>query len=136
MKFTPYLTFDGTCEAAMNLYVEIFGAKIVFMQKFGDAPESEGMPPNSADRIMHAHLDLGGSSLMASDSWGEEVTHSGMSVQMGYDTVEEARRVFEALSEGGNVVMDFQPTFWSAGFGIVNDRFGVPWLINCDVEPS
>ncbi len=133
MTFNPYLTFNGNCAEAFASYAEIFGAEIGMMMKFGDAPSGVSMPGASDDLIMHAQLNLGDSVLMGSDMTGDGETRvSGIQIQMGYDDVDEARQVFEALAEGGVVEMPFQKTFWAAGFGMVRDRFGVPWLINCD----
>ena len=133
MTFCPYLSFNGTCAEAFERYSEIFGAEITFMEMYSDAPESESMPEWSSDRVMHARLQLGDHMLMASDMpSSSEVKCSGISVQMGFETVEEARRVYDALAEGGSIMMPFEKTFWSAGFGGVVDRFGIPWLINCD----
>ena len=136
MIINPYLTFNGTCAEAFERYAEIFGAQITFMQKFSDAPMGESMPAGSADRVMHARIEFENAVLMASDAHTPgEVVYSGISVQMSIATVGEAKRVFDALAEGGEIGMPFGSTFWSAGFGSLTDRFGIPWLINCD-EPS
>ncbi len=133
MTFNPYLTFNGNCAEAFARYAEIFGAEIGEVMKFGDAPSGVSLPPISDDLVMHAQLNLGDSVLMGSDMSGSgETKYSGIQIQMGYDDVDEARRVFEALAEGGEVEMPFEKTFWAAGFGMVRDRFGVPWMINCN----
>ena len=137
MIFNPYLTFDGSCAEAFERYAEIFGAKITYIQKFSDAPESESMPAEAGDRVMHARLELGDGMLMASDTMKPgDVVCSGISVQVSLATFDEAKRVFDALAEGGEISMPFEGTFWSAGFGALRDRFGIPWLVNCDEPPK
>ncbi len=137
MIFNSYITFNGNCEEAIKRYQEIFGGEIIMMQKFSDAPASEDMPAEFGDRIMHAQLQVGSDVLMVSDNFEDKpIEYAGISVQAGFPTVEEARRVFDGLAEGGQITMPFEATFWSAGFGAVLDRFGISWLVNCDALPE
>lgn len=130
MHFRPYLNFDGNAADAMAFYRSVFGGKLDLM-RFKDVPEMP-CPPEAAQRVMHAHLDIAGHSLMASDTMpGQPYTGmQGFGVTLAFDTVAEAKRVFAALSEGGTVGMPLEPTFWVEIFGMVTDRFGTPWLIN------
>ncbi len=147
MQFTPYLNFDGNCAEAMAFYAQLFDGQIVFQTSFGDMPASEGMPPlpeAAKQRLMHAHLQIGAQSLMASDTMpagpaadmcgGGYQKPQGMWVSIGVDSAAEGQRVFDALAQGGAVTMPFAPTFWSPGFGMVTDRFGTPWMVNVQVE--
>jgi PhnB protein len=145
VQFIPYLNFDGDCAEAMAFYAEVFGGKITHQSTFGEMPAGEGMPklPEAAkSRLMHAHLQVGEQAIMASDTLpampgqpaeacaGGYRKPQGMWVSISVDNATEGRRVFDALSKGGQVAMPFQPTFWSAGFGMVTDRFGTPWMVN------
>jgi PhnB protein len=130
MHFRPYLNFDGNAAEAMAFYQSVFGGKLDLM-RFKDVPEMP-CPPEAAQRVMHAHLDIAGHSLMASDTMPGQPYGGmhGFGVTLVFDTVAEARRVFAALSDGGSVGMPLEPTFWAEIFGMVTDRFGTPWLIN------
>ena len=130
---TPYLAFDGNCREAFERYAAIFGGEIEAMMPFRDSPIAAEMPEAMHDRVMHARLRVGEKVLMASDDpSGSWTPPNGISVQVAYEDVGEARRVFDALAEGGEVKMPFGQTFWATGFGMVTDRYGIPWLINCE----
>lgn len=136
MKFLPYLNFDGTCAEAFRFYEKVFNGKIEAMMTFEETPMAaeEGMD-GWQGRIMHACLSVGDSLLMASDSpVGRYEVPRGLWVSIGLKEVAEGERVFRELSEGGQVVMPYEKTFWSPGFGMVNDRFGTPWMINVEME--
>ena len=133
MKFTPYLNFGGNCREAFEFYAQTFGGKVEAMMPFEGTPAAEHVPADQRNQIMHACLSIGDATLMASDCFGGMYEKpKGMSVSIHFKDAAEGRRVFDALSQGGEVVMPFEPTFWSAGFGMVNDRFGTPWMINCE----
>ncbi|MDE2789781.1 MAG: VOC family protein [Paracoccaceae bacterium] len=128
-----YLSFHGNCREAFERYCEILGGEIVMISTYGESPMAEHVPKERHEEIIHAQLKVGDRILMASDMGDEDYQKSaGIQVYIGFTAVEEAERVFNALAEGGTVVHQFGPTFWAAGFGLVNDRFGIPWLINCD----
>lgn len=134
-NLTAYLSFDGTCAEAFRFYEGALGGKIIALMKNGETPAAEHVPPGNADRIMHACLDLGnGTLLMGGDALaGNGQKFEGMKgfmVTVTYDDTEEARSVFERLSDGGNVQMPWSPTFWAEGFGMVTDKYGTPWGIN------
>ena len=133
MQFQPYLTFNGNCAEAMKFYERVLGGKLEMMMKMKDSPQQcEGMPQDAGDRIMHACLVLEGSMLMASDSMPGHPYEGmkGFGVALTFPTADGARAVFDALAEGGQVMMPMDETFWAQAFGMVTDRFGTPWLIN------
>ncbi len=135
MQINPYLTFNGDCAEAMEFYRELFGGEIIALQKFEDAPSSGISTGIPGDRIMHMQLEVGGRILMASDA--PEKMYSkpeGITIQISFDSLAEAERVFSALAEEGTVRMKFEPTFWAAGFGMLTDKWGIPWMMNCDED--
>ncbi len=134
MQMNPYLTFSGNCRAALQTYAELFGGDIIAMQTFGASPMGAEMPDAAKDMVMHAQLKIGDRLIMASDDPKGGTEIRGFQMQTGFDTLAEARRVFDALAEGGVVTMPFDKTFWAAGFGMLRDRFGVPWMMNCDSD--
>lgn len=133
-KLDSYLFFDGNCADAMRFYERVTRGKVIMMMKYSDAPQGADAPecaPGAQDRIMHAALDIGGRTLMASDCPpGMFKPIQGFSLSLTYDSPEEARRRFDLLADGGAVTMPFAPTFFSKGFGMVTDRFGTPWMVN------
>lgn len=138
MKFQPYLNFDGNCEEAFRFYEKVFGGKIEAMMTFGNSPMAGDMSPEGQGKIMHACLMVGDAVLMASDTLaGQYQQPQGNWVSIGgiADSA-EGERIFRTLAEGGQVVMPFEKTFWSPGFGMAVDRFGTPWMINCEGESA
>ena len=135
MRWNPYLTFDGRCEAAFKFYEQCLGGRIVALMPFGDTPAGEHVPAGHRRKIMHARLVVGDQVLMGSDTTPEHPYEGvkGCSVALQVTDPAEAERVFAALSAGGTVTMPIQPTFWAARFGMLVDRFGVPWMVNCDL---
>lgn len=136
MSIHPYLFFSGTCREAMTRYHEILGGELDVMT-FADLPEGEEGPPMevAGEMVMHAAIALGDDLIMASDDpTGDGAGVKGMSINLTLDDQAEARRVFEALADGGEIEMPLGETFWSPCFGSCVDRFGVPWMVN--VEPS
>ncbi len=131
MQVETYLFFNGRCEEALNFYCDTLGAKVTFLMRFKDSPESEACPPGAEEKIMHATVQIGGTTVMASDGrcqGGAEFR--GFSLSIAADDESEARRFFDALSDGGNVEMPLAKTFWSPCFGMLTDRFGVSWMVN------
>ncbi len=129
----PYLFFNGRCEEAIELYRKALGAELQMMMRFNESPEPPppGMlPPGFESKVMHASLQVGSMVLMLSDgcSPGREGFH-GFSLSFKVPTEEEAGRVFAALAEGGKVTMPLGRTFWSPCFGMLEDRFGVGWMV-------
>jgi PhnB protein len=130
MAFYPYLTFGGNCRQAFTRYQEIFGGELSVMS-MADAPDME-VPPDQANLVMHAALMFDDNLLMASDDPGFDGVR-GMAVNYSVDDPTEAERVFNALSEGGEVQMPLAAVFWSPAFGMCTDRFGTPWMVGADV---
>lgn len=133
MDMNPYLTFPGTCLEAFEFYAEVFGGEVTFAQRVRDSPMAHDMPAEAQDMALHARVRIGDKILMGSDNvMGGETAISGVAIQTAFDDLDKARRVFNRLAKNGTVEMEFGPTFWAAGFGTCRDRFGVPWMVNCD----
>ncbi len=130
-QFEPYLNFDGTCADAMRFYEKTLGGKLNLMT-FKGSPMAGQVPPEAQDRVMHARLELDGCALMASDTMPGMKYQGihGVGVSLSFKDAAQAKRVFDALAEGGKVTMPLQKTFWVESFGMVTDRFGTPWMIN------
>lgn len=133
MSFRPYLFFGGNCREAFTRYQEIFGGELRLM-RMADAPGSDA-PPEQADLIIHAALVIGDEPLMASDDPTTEHFGpvQGMMVCFGASDAGEARRVFDALADGGEVSQPLMETFFSPAFGLCVDRFGTPWMVTVEV---
>jgi PhnB protein len=132
MKALTYLFFNGNCEEAFTFYAKVLNAKIEAMMKHAGTPAEGHVPADFKDKIIHACLTIGDQMLMASDTpaGNEGDKKHGFSVTLLVPTREEADRIFNALSEGGKVTMPIGETFFSPRFGMLVDRFDVPWMIN------
>lgn len=133
MKFVPYLSFDGRCREAFAFYEKVFSGKIVAMLSHGETPAGAHVPADWQDRIINAHLIVEDQELMGADSppSQDDAKQGGFSVSIQIDDENRAKRIFDAFADGGNVIMPFEPTFWAKKFGMVTDKFGTPWMINC-----
>jgi PhnB protein len=130
-QLSPYLFFDGNCAEAMRFYERLLDGKLETMMKHSDAPMVDKGPPGSGDRILHAHLAFPGGVLLASDGMvGQPQPMKGIRVSVFFDTVEQARKVWEGLAAGAQIDMPFEKTFWAKGFGMLTDRFGTPWMVS------
>jgi PhnB protein len=133
MQLNPYLTFNGDCEEALKFYEQSLGGKIESLNTFAGTPAAEHAPPDWGSKIMHASIKIEGQRLMASDAPpGHYQQPQGISVTIGLNDPDKGERIFNALAEGGTVQMPFQKTFWASGFGMCVDRFGIPWMVNCE----
>ena len=133
MKVNVHLNFNGQCEEAFRFYEECLGAKITFMLNHGDSPMAGQVPVEWHSKIMHATLTVDGTELTGADSPpGVYEKPGGFCVSLGVFDEGDAERIFQALAEKGKVQMALQPTFWTRRFGMVVDRFGIPWMINCE----
>ena len=132
----PYLFFDSNCEEAFRHYEKVLGAKIELMLRNSDAPAEMPYAPERKDKIMHGRLSIDGDVLMASDAPPEHYQGKphGFSVSLTLSDPAEAERKFAALLEGGSINMPFTTTFFSKGFGMGVDKFGVPWMVNVRQE--
>jgi PhnB protein len=135
MKLNPYLIFNGNCAEAFTFYEQCLGGKIATMTKYSETPAAKQMPPDAQDKIIHALLVVDGHDLMGADAPPEHYEKmAGSSVCLNVDKPADAERIFQALAENGSVRMPMAKTFWAARFGMLVDRFGIPWLINCEHE--
>jgi PhnB protein len=132
MQLNPYLNFNGQCEEALTFYAKVLGGEIVMILKGKDTPMADTMPA-FRDMVMHGRIKVGGTLLMGSDS-GEHYTQpQGFSVTLNFTDPAEAERIFNALSEGAQkITMPFQETFWAVRFGTFTDKYGTPWMVNCE----
>jgi PhnB protein len=129
IDYRPFVFYGGNCRDAFTHYKEILGGDL-FLLSFADAPSEEPVPPERADLIIHAALTTDGAYVMGSDDpTGEFTEIRGMSLSVSVDDTDEARRVFDALAEGGQVTTPLMETFFSPAFGMCIDSFGVPWMI-------
>jgi PhnB protein len=132
----PYLNFDGRCEEAFAFYADCFSGNVEGIFRFRGAPIAETVPPEWQEKVMHATLTFGGQSLMGSDvPPGQYEAPRGFALSLHLADVGEAERIFARLADGGTVTMPLQQTFWAARFGLLVDRFGIPWMVNCG-EPE
>jgi PhnB protein len=133
MRVEPYLFFEGRCEEALAFYKTALGAEVTALMRFKDSPEpipADMCPPGSQDKIMHANFRIGETVLMASDgSATGQPAFQGFSLSLAVPNDAEAQRLFSALAEGGQVQMPLGRTFFASSFGMVADRFGVPWMV-------
>ncbi|TYQ31318.1 VOC family protein [Pseudanabaena sp. UWO310] len=132
MQLNPYLTFNGQCEAAFKFYEQCLGGKIVMMMTHGESPMAEQTAEAWRDKILHAQLTIGDIVLMGSDAPSDYLEKpQGFYVNLQFEDVTEAERVFQALADSGTIRMPLQETFWAKRFGMFVDRFGIPWMVNC-----
>ena len=133
MHINPYLNFDGRCEEAIKVYEGVLGAKLLFKMTWGEGPMAADLPAEAHKLIMHATLAVGDGQLMCADSPpGGYEKPTGLYLALHVKDTAEGERIFKALSEKGTVTMPYQQTFWSPGFGMCVDQFGIPWMVNCE----
>ncbi len=127
----PYITFKGNCAEAIDFYKQALGADELFRQTFGESPMKEMGP---ADAIMHATIQVGDSHIMMCDDPRGDAAEapSNISLAVGLDDAEQARKIFNNLAEGGTVTMPIDKTFWAEAFGMLTDKFGINWMVNCE----
>lgn len=136
MQAGPHLHFKGNCREAFDFYAKTFGGKIVFAMTFGESPAAADVPDEFRNRIIHARLDLGDRQLFGCDAPPERYQKpQGFNVLANTPDAAEAERCFKALSDNGSVTMPIGQTFWAYRFGMCTDRFGIPWMINCEQPP-
>ena len=132
MHLQPYLFFKGDCEAAFKFYERCLGGKIEALLTHAGTPAEKQVPAEWRNKIMHARLVVGDAVLMGSDVPPEHhKTPQGFSVTIHVTDPSEAERVFRALADNGNVTMPMAATFWAQRFGMLVDKFGTPWMVNC-----
>ena len=132
MKVQTYITFGGRCEEALEFYKKSLGAEVTGLMRWKESQDKDMMgPPGYEEKIMNAAFRIGETELMADDGMGDKTTEfKGMTLAIEVADDAEAERVFTALGESGNVTMPLAKTFWTSSFGMLTDKFGVPWMVN------
>ncbi|OIQ20113.1 MAG: VOC family protein [Flavobacterium sp. MedPE-SWcel] len=138
-QINPYIAFNGNCEEAFSFYKSVFGGEFTHIGRFKDMPceEDQKIPEEDAEKIMHVSLPIGtGTTIMgcdSSDSFGKNlVIGNNITISINVDNEAEAHRIFNGLSDSGNIMMPLNKTFWAALFGMFTDKFGINWMINCE----
>jgi PhnB protein len=135
MQINPYLLFTGQCEEAFKFYEKLLSGKIEMIMTHEGTPAAAQVPAEWRKKILHARMVVGGQVLMGSDAPpGRQEKPQGFSVSLSVKEPTEAERIFQALAENGAVRMPIQETFWAKRFGMVVDRFRIPWMVNCEKE--
>jgi PhnB protein len=131
VNVNPYIAFKGNCREAIEFYTNALGATVLFSQTFGESPMANMGP---AENIMHCSIRIGDSTLMMCDDPRPEAASpdGNISLAIGLNDPEHARLLFENLARGGRTVMPLQKTYWAEAFGMVTDKFGVKWMVNCE----
>jgi PhnB protein len=133
MQINPYLSFKGDCEAAFKFYEQCLGAQLGAIFRYGGTPLADQVPANWSDKIMHGNLRFGDQVVMAGDVAPDRYEEpKGFSLSIHIKSTADAERIFHELAKDGKVVVPLEQTFWAARFGMVVDRFGIPWLINSE----
>jgi PhnB protein len=134
----PYLTFNGNCEEAFNFYKSVFGGEFPGgIMRFNSAPSDMERAESEDNKVMHVSLPVGNTILMGSDrmeSQGKGITGDNISISIVAESEEEAKKIFNGLSDGGKVTMPLDKTFWNAYFGMFTDKFGINWMVNYDYK--
>lgn len=135
MQVTPYVHYDGKCEAAFKFYEKELGAKIEVMMRYEQAPPEMPQPPEYKNKIMHGMISIDGASILASDHPPQHFQKpQGFSLTLSVNDPAEAERKFNALCKGGAVTMAWSKTFFAKGFGMGVDQFGIPWMVISPME--
>ena len=137
MQVNPYLSFKGDCEVAFKLYAQCLGGKVGEIFRYGGSPMAGQVPADWQDKVMHASVTLGGQVLMGGDVAPDRYeVPKGFSLSIGINSTADAERIFRELGQDGRILMPLEKTFWAERFGMLIDRFGIPWLINCEAPQS
>lgn len=139
-----YLTFDGNCGEAFNFYKSVFGGEFQYIGKYSEMPPQEGMPPMSeaeSNKIMHVTLPISKETgLMGCDIGGESASSfkkgNNYAISINTESMEEADKLFNGLSAGGQITMPMNQTFWGSYFGMFIDKFGIAWMVSFDESPK
>jgi len=137
MEVTTYLTFNGDCEAAFGFYQQCLDGTLGGVFRYAGTPYADQVPADWQDKVMHASLTLGHQVLMGADVAPERYeAPKGFSLSLQMSRAADAERIFDQLSAGGTIRTPLEKTFWAERFGVLVDRFGITWLINCDGSES
>jgi PhnB protein len=133
MQISPYLSFNGDCEAAFRFYERCLGGTMGAMHRYGGSPMEHMAPVEWSDKIMHGSITVADLVIMGADAVPEQYeTPQGFTLSLQIKGVDEAERVFRILSAGARIVMPLEKTFWAERFGVLVDRFGIKWQVNCE----
>jgi len=131
----PYVSFKGNCQEAIDFYKEKLGAEVLFSQTYGESPMAD-RAPGKGDKIMHCSIKIGDSVLMVCDNVFDDknptIVGNNISLAIGSSDIAHAEQTFDAMSDGGTIVMPMQETFWAERFGMLTDKFGINWMFNCE----
>ena len=132
MQVQAYINFGGRCEEALAFYKASIGAEVSNLMRWKESPDPMmKAPAGYGEKIMNVTFKIGSTTLMADDGMGsEKIEYKGFTLAIEVADDAEAKRVFVALGEGGNVQMALAKTFWTSSFGMLTDKFGVPWMVN------
>ena len=134
----PYLNFNGNTEEAFNFYKSIFGGEFPMVMRYKDAPAEYQMGEDNGERIMHIALPIGqGTMLMGSDqpeAYGKATTGTNFNISISAASEEEANKLFNGLSAGGQVTMPLEKAFWGSYFGMFKDKFDIQWMVSYDYK--
>ena len=136
----PYLNFDGKTEEAFNFYKSLFGGEFLVFQRFSEVPGAGDMPQEEGKRIMHLSLPMGkhvvlmGSDTQCGGSQQEVLIGNNFFLSLNTDSEEETERLFKGLAEKGLVIMPLEKAFWGAYFGMIEDQFGIKWMLNYEID--
>lgn len=137
-SINPYLSFSGNCEEAFNFYRSVFGGEFLAVNRYSEMPSEAAAPESERDKIMHIALPIGpGQLLMGADrpeGMGPTTPGDNVSISISPDNEGEAKRIFDGLSEGGQVTMPLERAFWGSDFGMCTDRYGIHWMVNYNPE--
>lgn len=141
---SPYLTFAGNCEEAFTFYKSIFGGEFAYLGRFKEMPPSPDYPPIQEDdkeKIMHVSLPISKETILMGSDSSEAFGHSNIegnnfSISINTNELNEATRLFDGLAENGTIKMPLNKTFWGAYYGMLTDKFGIHWMVNCNIEPA
>jgi PhnB protein len=139
MQVNPYLSFSGQCEEAFTLYARVLGGQLGNIFRYTGTSLAHQVPADWQDKVMHGSVTVGGQELMGADVAPDRYeAPKGFSLSIQIKVPAEAERIFRELSDAGSMVMPLEKTFWAERFGMVIDRFGIPWMINCEAsgQPS
>ena len=132
MQMITYLNFKGDCEEAFRFYEQHLGGQPGAIFRYAGSPMADTAPPDWADKVMHGSITIGGQRLMAADVMEDQYEEpKGFSLSIHTRSADEAQRIYHELARNGQEVMPLEKTFWAERFGMVVDRFGIRWMINC-----
>ena len=133
MQLNSYLHFGGQCEEAFKFYEKVFGGKMGDIFRYENAPDGQPIPADWRKKIMHVSMTIGDQLLMGMDAPPDRFSKpQGFHINIAMKKASDGKKVFDELSEGGKIVMPFAATFWAPGFGMMVDRYGIPWMVNCE----